>query len=639
MTIVGRHKSYFRLLKTLSSRKHENAACAVTDIQWHPLEAKKEWIVSAPSNSKIMLWNFKPDGSYTMEYTLEEHERTVNRLSWHPTEWAWLFSASQDGTVKQWDFRNPNPLIHSFRENESVRDVQVCPLATNYFAAAYENGSLQVWDIRKGDAGRVRSINAHQGLVLSLDWHPMDKDVLASGGRDRLINVWDVPSGQTKFTVQTIASVGRVKWRPDRYYHVASSAALIDSQIHVWDLTQPCVPIASTTGHQEVVSGMAWDSDGDGLTSCCKGGLLVKHDLADSYFPFEHLDASGVSWSVSGQLASVQDRIDRAPTHHLRDRHQRSTLPHPVADFKTTGTVHIWDERAPSDRRAEPPASPFVVFAEQWRFGPASELSSVCRHNAQISSRMGRDDLATLWLEIEALFAPEAAIQHMLGADAEPAMAQAPLPSSAPSEPLADTGSISSISSISISLSPAVAAAAAAVHPSIVDMPDFRREAVEDMLEQLAEAGDVQTCVALLSVLRPHVDVAAERSRLWFSSYVELLHRHQLNSCAAHALRLSADDTVKQMHQKSNVISVACPHCRRPSSTTGPMCKDCNRIMTQCSVCQQRVSGLYIWCQGCGHGGHLQHLEEWFSQHSVCPTGCLHQCVHRFSFTTIQPPT
>ena len=26
-----------------------------------------------------------------------------------------------------------------------------------------------------------------------------------------------------------------------------------------------------------------------------------------------------------------------------------------------------------------------------------------------------------------------------------------------------------------------------------------------------------------------------------------------------------------------------------------------------------------VWCQTCRHGGHAQHLEEWFAQHDVCP--------------------
>jgi len=41
---------------------------------------------------------------------------------------------------------------------------------------------------------------------------------------------------------------------------------------------------------------------------------------------------------------------------------------------------------------------------------------------------------------------------------------------------------------------------------------------------------------------------------------------------------------------------------------------------------QEPVSGLYVWCQGCAHGGHLSHLKKWFSENEQCPIGCGHKC-------------
>ena len=39
------------------------------------------------------------------------------------------------------------------------------------------------------------------------------------------------------------------------------------------------------------------------------------------------------------------------------------------------------------------------------------------------------------------------------------------------------------------------------------------------------------------------------------------------------------------------------------------------------------VKGLYSMCEVCGHGGHMSHLKEWFNSHSLCPSGCGHNCV------------
>ena len=41
-----------------------------------------------------------------------------------------------------------------------------------------------------------------------------------------------------------------------------------------------------------------------------------------------------------------------------------------------------------------------------------------------------------------------------------------------------------------------------------------------------------------------------------------------------------------------------------------------------CSVCQVRVNGLVTFCKHCSHGGHSHHMNEWFHEYEVCPTGC-----------------
>jgi hypothetical protein len=46
----------------------------------------------------------------------------------------------------------------------------------------------------------------------------------------------------------------------------------------------------------------------------------------------------------------------------------------------------------------------------------------------------------------------------------------------------------------------------------------------------------------------------------------------------------------------------------------------------KCALCLECISGLYICCEICGHGGHAEHLSEWFSRYEECPTGCSCRC-------------
>ena len=43
--------------------------------------------------------------------------------------------------------------------------------------------------------------------------------------------------------------------------------------------------------------------------------------------------------------------------------------------------------------------------------------------------------------------------------------------------------------------------------------------------------------------------------------------------------------------------------------------------------CSNRaVRGLVAWCQVCGHGGHLEHMNKWHQDNEQCPAGCGHLC-------------
>lgn len=87
-----------------------------------------------------------------------------------------------------------------------------------------------------------KKLNAHNGLALTIDWH-QDGRYLLSGGRDRMIKIWDMNGDQRKplHTIQCIASVAKVGWRPhtrpptatdfNRFSHIASCCLLTDNRV------------------------------------------------------------------------------------------------------------------------------------------------------------------------------------------------------------------------------------------------------------------------------------------------------------------------------------------------------------------------------------------------------------------------
>jgi WD40 repeat protein len=69
----------------------------------------------------------------------------IRKVCFHPSDPVLLLSASQDGTMRLWDLRTKSIARHVFEgKAEAVRDVQFSPTGGFEFAAAFENGTIQV---------------------------------------------------------------------------------------------------------------------------------------------------------------------------------------------------------------------------------------------------------------------------------------------------------------------------------------------------------------------------------------------------------------------------------------------------------------------------------------------------------------
>lgn len=105
-----------------------------------------------------------------------------------------------------------------------------------------------------------------------------------------------------------------------------------------------------------------------------------------------------------------------------------------------------------------------------------------------------------------------------------------------------------------------------------------------------------------------------------------MLGRMRLWSVAAQVMRASGDAAIQVQNTMSTSYHLSCCWCHKALPRAGAVCPHCRKGLSSCSICSQTVSGLYAWCQGCGHGGHVRHLREWFSRQSLCPAGCGHAC-------------
>jgi WD40 repeat protein/serine/threonine protein kinase len=148
-----------------------------------------------------------------------------------------LASASADGTVRVWDVISGNEIMHSPPHANGVRCVAFSPDGTLLASGGFDR-VIEIWDTHTWKM--VREHSDPTGRVESVAFHPKDPRVLAWGGTDATVKVWNLATN----AVQTLR--GHTSW----VHGVAFSAngkwiasASRDGTVKLWQM--PLVPETS----------------------------------------------------------------------------------------------------------------------------------------------------------------------------------------------------------------------------------------------------------------------------------------------------------------------------------------------------------------------------------------------------------
>ncbi|KAI8072162.1 WD40-repeat-containing domain protein [Gilbertella persicaria] len=627
----------------LRAGSHFNLNYSSNDVKWGN-NATKHKVATAATN-------------VALERVITEHSRAVNRICFQPDNGNILLSASQDGGNK--DFRDPkNGAKFRFEgKSESVRDVQFNPINIYEFAAAFETGTIQKWDMRNVKALYDRKVSAHNGPCLTVDWHPNGR-LVASGGRDKTIKVWDMSADNRRplYTIRTMASVSRIQWRPGFDNEIASCALLTDSRIHIWDIRRPNIAKFTFDEHDATPTGFLWFNSNE-LLSVSKDKWFIRQKIKGSYRPLDLLKRNGMGWNVQGDIAFTIDKSSR-------DQFVDESL---VAK-PSTDSPRNWKKLVKSNMEEEiiqyiPPQScgivhmplfdfeAFSIFAENYIIS-GDNIPLACEMNGELAWKMGRYRTAQTWKIISMFYSddePEDGQALLLeklnesvndieqvsdkeeeerGEEEEDVEEEEDIDNESFSE-ISDEVSQSSKEDLE-SLSTSACSVQMSCSSFNLRIPWKHEPVVLDLLQYYTDQGDIQMCVTLYLVLEKHLTIDNERIEDWFTAYIDLLHRFKLWTTATAIIKACKVQSVRERNENATTINVACNTCFKLVSGTSNgawACDKCHRLLNPCTICHQTVRGLYVWCQGCNHGGHLTHMREWFAIESQCATGCGHTCV------------
>ncbi|RPD60693.1 WD40 repeat-like protein [Lentinus tigrinus ALCF2SS1-6] len=146
-----------------------------------------------------------------------------------------------NGAVELWDVETQQKL-----RTMAGHSAQVGVLSWNghILSSGCQDGSIWHHDVRVA-RHKVMELLGHQGEVCGLKWRS-DGELLASGGNDNVLNIWDgrvgdvgpsTPSSARWTKRNHTAAVKAVAWCPWQPALLASGGGTSDATVHIWNTT------------------------------------------------------------------------------------------------------------------------------------------------------------------------------------------------------------------------------------------------------------------------------------------------------------------------------------------------------------------------------------------------------------------
>jgi len=238
-----------------------------------------------------------------------------------------------DNPLNIWDqhINDPVPSLHDKLPTISpeVEQVVMTALAKNpkqrfasvlEFAQAFERAcNAKPHPIQLGTT--LYTYTRHYGPISSVAWSP-DGSRIASGSRDRTVQVWDASDGRNAiiYTGHN-ASIGCMAWSPDGS-RIASGSS--DQTVQVWDASDGSLVFTFRGHFRYSVNHIAWSPDSSRIASVAGDGAMHVWDAADGRNAFT---CAGYDHSTAQALGPVA-----WPPDGKR-----------IASGRGDGTVTVWD--------------------------------------------------------------------------------------------------------------------------------------------------------------------------------------------------------------------------------------------------------------------------------------------------------
>eukprot|EP01079_Euglenida_sp_SAG-EU17-18_P007300 gene7300-1305_t len=587
---------------------------SITDLACCPEAAGETILASTGGNGTVGVWSFT-ESSVVPHLTaiLLLCLVSISGFSVFASDIIRRIYSSQDGFVMVWDARQPKAQMSlcptkgggPSLQRKPVRDVAFNPLLPYSLASACESGHAQVFDIRQPVTASHKLL-VSTDLLTTLAWHPGDPDILATGGADQCIRVWNLPqcAGRRKAPMASMQCMGpvlHVVWQQTERVGPAGSGSpllasccqSVDQSITLWDPRRPHIPAYSLQAHRDVINRMAWRPGfSDLLLSGSKDCTFRAHMVHPSKHLLFTLSGATCSWSPCGDLAVALDKVPVKDKTFTKALHITSKQTSPSSFTQLIGNAM---ERQPSCNIAI--FQPALCYSAgtcnaadtlqalsrkppDGKHGLDAALA-ICQSNAEALQALGSNSSA-LWQALIPLLRAEvqqSSTSSPLTGSASTS-ACTPCPQSAVSACLFGAGTGPTGSCLGIPSSSTLQAVGSEDSPhgrlvSSSSSPSVLSAVIASAAASLCLEGDTVQCSALCSLARylsPHHSRYVEKTfppRLVNEctlSNIEMLQKSGNYALAAHILKTSPGLPSTLCPSRDTSVGLACSLCKKPAS-------------------------------------------------------------------------
>ncbi|PVV05364.1 hypothetical protein BB560_000118 [Smittium megazygosporum] len=200
----------------------------------------------------VYLWDASSGDVTTLCETA--NNSTVSSIKWSQ-DGAYLSIASSDGDVQIWDVQSRIKVRSMIGRQDRAGTLS---WNNHILSSGGQDGSIWHHDVRISDH-KIAQVFGHTGEVCGLTWRS-DGGLLASGGNDNLVNIWDIRSNLPKFTKSNhTAAVKALDWCPWQLNVLATGGGTSDKHIHFWN-TSTTYKVSSIKTDSQVTS-LRWSKN------------------------------------------------------------------------------------------------------------------------------------------------------------------------------------------------------------------------------------------------------------------------------------------------------------------------------------------------------------------------------------------